>query len=167
MLAAADFHNGIIQLFDRSFAPAGTLRDPGLPAGFAPFGMQVIGNQLFVTFAPQDAEKVNPVPGGGNGIVSTFDFSGHFVRRFVTSGPLDDPWGVAQAGAEFGPFANAILVGNTGDGVINAFDFVTGNFLGRLGRRRWQSDPQFALAGLDFWRASFRRSEYALFCGRH
>jgi len=131
-LAVADFHNAIVQLFDTSFAPAGTLRDPGLPAGFAPFGMQVIGNQLFVTFAPQDAEKLNPVSGGGNGIVSAFDLSGHFVRRFVTSGPLDDPWGVAQAGTEFGPFANAILVGNTGDGVINAFDFASGNFLGRL-----------------------------------
>lgn len=131
-LAVADFHNAIVQLFDTSFAPAGTLRDPGLPAGFAPFGMQVIGNQLFVTFVPQDANKLNPVPGGGNGIVSVFDFSGHFVRRFVTSGALDDPWGVAQAGPEFGPFANAILIGNTGDGVINAFDFVSGNFLGRL-----------------------------------
>lgn len=131
-LAVADFHNAIVQLFDTNFASAGTLRDPGLPAGFAPFGMQVIGNQLFVTFAPQDAEKLNPVPGGGNGIVSVFDFSGHFVRRFVTSGALDDPWGLVQAGAEFGPFANAILVGNTGDGVINAFDFVSGNFLGHL-----------------------------------
>lgn len=131
-LAVADFHNATIQLFDTSFAPAGTLRDPALPAGFAPFGMQVIGNQLFVTFAPQDAAKLNPVPGGGNGIVSIFDLSGRFVRRFATSGPLDDPWGVAQAGAEFGPFANAILIGNTGDGVINAFDSTTGNFLGRL-----------------------------------
>src|SRR5262249_61535127 len=70
--------------------------------------------------------------GSGNGIVSVFDFSGRFLRRVVTGGALDDPWGVAQASADFGPFAKAFLVGNTGDGAINAFDFATGNFLGRL-----------------------------------
>jgi len=129
-LAVADFHNATVQLFDTAFSPQSTLRDPNLPAGFAPFGMQVIGNQLFVTFAPQNADKSDAVAGAGNGIVSVFDLQGNFVRRLVTSGPLNAPWGIAQAGPDFGPFSNAILVANAGDGVINAFDPANGNFLG-------------------------------------
>jgi len=154
-LAAADFHHATVQLFDTSFAPAGTLRDPSLPTGFAPFGMQVIGNQLFVTFAPQDAEKLNPIPGGGNGIVSVFDLNGHFVRRFATSGALDDPWGLVQAGAEFGPFANAILIGNTGDGVINAFDPANGSFLGHLDNGDGNPIRNSNLRGLIFGSQAF------------
>ncbi|HSC45978.1 MAG TPA: TIGR03118 family protein, partial [Candidatus Acidoferrum sp.] len=132
MLAVADFHNATVQLFDTAFAAQGTLRDPNLPPGFAPFGMQVVGAQLFVTFAPQDAAKLNPVAGAGNGLISVFDLRGNFVRRFVTSGPLNAPWGITQAGSDFGPFGKAILVANAGDGVINAFDAASGNFLGAL-----------------------------------
>jgi uncharacterized protein (TIGR03118 family) len=134
-LAAANFHTGNIESFTATFdplAPAGSFTDPNLPAGFAPFGMQVVGNQVFITYAVQDAGKQNPIFGAGNGIVSIFDLAGNFVRRFAAAGPLNAPWGVAKAGANFGPFSNDILIGNTGDGTINAFDPVTGNFAGQL-----------------------------------
>jgi hypothetical protein len=94
--------------------------------------MQVIGNQVFVTYAVQDAGKQNPVVGAGNGIVSVFDEAGNFVKRFATAGALNAPWGVAKASANFGPFSNDILIGNTGDGTINAYDSVTGNYVGQL-----------------------------------
>ncbi len=134
-LAVANFHSGLIepytQLFD-PLAPPGSFTDPSLPPGYSPFGMQVIGNQVFVTYAVQDATQHNPVVGAGNGIVSVFDLEGNFVRRFATSGTLNAPWGITQASANFGPFSNDILIGNVGDGVINAFDPVTGNFAGQI-----------------------------------
>ena len=134
-LAVANFHSGEIeaytQLFDR-LVPAGSLTDPNLPPGYAPFGMQVIGNQVFVTYAVQDAAKQSPVSGAGNGMVNVFDLEGNFVRRFATGGELNAPWGVTQAGANFGPFSNDILIGNSGDGTISAFDPATGNFVGQL-----------------------------------
>lgn len=134
-LAAANFHTGNVESFTATFdplAPVGSFTDPNLPAGFAPFGMQVVGNQVLVTYAVQDAGKQNPVFGAGNGIVSVFDLTGNFVRRFATAGPLNAPWGIAKASANFGPFSNDILIGNTGDGTINAFDPITGNFAGQL-----------------------------------
>ena len=134
-LAAANFHSGSIESYTPRFnrlAPPGSFTDPSLPAGFAPFGMQVIRNQVFITYALQDAAKQNPVFGAGNGIVSIFDLEGNFVRRFATAGPLNAPWGIAQAGANFGPFSNDILIGNTGDGTIDAFDPATGNFAGQI-----------------------------------
>jgi hypothetical protein len=131
-LAVANFHSGLVETYSSKFALQGTFNDPSLPAGYAPYGMQVIGNQLFVTFALQDAAKHDPVVGAGNGIVSVFDFDGHFVRRFATAGPLNAPWGITQASANFGPFSNDILIGNAGDGTINAFDLATGNFAGQI-----------------------------------
>lgn len=134
-LAVANFRSGFVETYTVNFsplAPPGSFVDPNLPAGFAPFGMQIIGNQVFVTYAVQDASKQNPVFGAGNGIVDIFDFEGNFVRRFATGGALNAPWGVTQASANFGPFSNDILVGNFGDGTINAFDSATGNFIGQL-----------------------------------
>jgi uncharacterized protein (TIGR03118 family) len=134
-LAVANFHSGNVESFTGTFdplVPAGTFTDPNLPAGFAPFGMQVIGHQVFLTYALQDSGKQNPVVGAGNGIVSVFDEAGNFVQRFATAGPLNAPWGIAKAGANFGPFSNDILIGNAGDGTINAFDAVTGNFAGQV-----------------------------------
>jgi uncharacterized protein (TIGR03118 family) len=132
-VAVTNFHSGFVEAFLPSFdrvALAGSFTDPNLPGGFAPFGIQVIGNQVFVTYALQDAAKHDPVFGAGNGIVSIFDMDGNFVRRFATGGMLNAPWGIAQASANFGPFGNDILIGNAGDGVINAFDPATGNFVG-------------------------------------
>jgi hypothetical protein len=110
----------------------GPFMDPNLPAGYAPFGIQVIGGQVFVTYALQDAAMHDPVAGAGNGIVSIFDMDGNFMRRFATAGALNAPWGITQASANFGPFSNDILVGNAGDGTINAFDPTSGQFVGQL-----------------------------------
>ena len=122
-LAVANFHSGFVESFTTNFsllAPLGSFTDPGLPAGYAPYGMQVIGRQVFITYSLQDAAKQNPVFGAGNGIVNVFDLAGNFVRRFATGGPLNAPWGITQASANFGPFSNDILIGNVGDGTINA-----------------------------------------------
>lgn len=134
-VAVANFNDGSIHTFTRTFdllSEPGSFVDPNLPAGYSPYGMQLIGSQLFITYAVQDAAKHSPVIGAGNGIVDVFDVQGNFVRRFATGGALNAPWGVAQAGANFGPFSGAILVGNSGDGTINAFDAMTGNFLGQI-----------------------------------
>ena len=85
-----------------------------------------------MTYAVQDATGTNPLVAPGNGIVNVFDQEGNFVRRFDSGGPLNAPWGIVQAPANFGGFSNDILIGNFGDGTINAFDPATGNFLGQL-----------------------------------
>jgi len=134
-LAVANFHTGLVEPYNVTFspvAPPGSFTDPNLPAGYAPYGMQVIGSQVFVTYAFQDASRQAPIVGAGNGIVSVFDLAGNFVRRFATSGPLNAPWGITQASATFGPFSNDILIGNAGDGTISAFDLVNGAFVGQL-----------------------------------
>jgi uncharacterized protein (TIGR03118 family) len=134
-LALADFHDGFIVPYDISFnrlATLGTFTDPDLPRGYAPFNIQQISDQVFVTFALQDAAKHDPVVGAGNGIVDIFDQEGIFVRRFASNGALNAPWGIVQASASFGPFSNAVLIGNFGDGTINAFNPTNGNFLGSL-----------------------------------
>ncbi len=135
VLAVTDFDGGFIETFLPGFASValpGSFTDPNLPAGYAPFGIQLIGTQVFVTYALQDAAKRDPVVGLGNGIVSIFDIDGNFVQRFATGGTLNAPWGITQASANFGPFSNNILIGNVGDGNINAFDLATGNFVGKL-----------------------------------
>lgn len=134
-VAVANFRDGTIHTFSSSFEPAsqpGSFQDPHLPPGYAPYGLQVIANQLFVAYALQNASKDSPVAGSGNGVVDIFDLQGNFVRRFAMGGSLNAPWGIALASANFGPFGGAILIGNSGDGTISAFDAATGNFLGQL-----------------------------------
>ncbi len=135
-LLAANFRNARIDVFDSTFKSttlAGNFTDPTLPAGFAPFSVHVLnGNQVYVTYAMQDAAKHDPINAPGNGYISLFDASGNFVRRVISQGQLNSPWGVVMATANFGQFSNDLLVGNFGDGTINAFDPATGNFLGTL-----------------------------------
>jgi uncharacterized protein (TIGR03118 family) len=136
-LYAADFHNGAVDMFDRTFTPfstAGRFRDAALPAGYAPFGIQAIGDRIYVAYAKQDAQAHDAVNGAGLGVIDVYDTAGALLRRLVTGGPLDAPWGMAMAPAGFGSFGNALLVGNFGDGRINAFDPATGNHLGTLGK---------------------------------
>jgi uncharacterized protein (TIGR03118 family) len=134
-LLAANFNSGKIDVLDRNFnlTPlSGSFTDPKLPAGFAPHGIRVIGNQVYVAYAMQDAAKHDAQPGAGMGQVDIFDVNGNFVSTFVAAGgKLNAPWGVAAAPATFGAFPSAILVGNFGDGTIDAFD-TTGKFLGQL-----------------------------------
>jgi uncharacterized protein (TIGR03118 family) len=153
-LALADFHDAEIVTYDVGFnrlATLGTFTDPDLPAGYAPFNIQQIGNQVFVTFALQDGARHDPVTGDGNGIIDIFDQEGVFIRRFASNGPLNAPWGIAQASANFGPFSNDILVGNFGDGKINAFDPTNGKFLGRI-----QDGTGTVIVNSGLWGLTFR-----------
>lgn len=123
-LYATDFHNGRVDVFDGSFAPVsnpGAFVDPGLPAGFAPFGIQQINGRIFVTYAKQDAVRHDDVPGQGLGFVSEFDTNGSFITRVATRGLLNSPWGIALAPTDFGRFGGDLLVGNFGDGRITVY----------------------------------------------
>jgi uncharacterized protein (TIGR03118 family) len=134
-LLAANFRTGKIDVLDRNFlvtALAGSFTDPNLAAGMAPHGVHVIGNQVYVAYAMQDAAKHDPVPGAGSGVVDVFDKNGNFVKTFASGGTLNAPWGVVTAPASFGAFSNSILVGNFGDGTINAFDTASGKFQGQI-----------------------------------
>src|SRR3954471_7362686 len=111
---------------------AGNFTDPTLPAGYAPFGIQNISGELFVTYAKQDAAGEDDVAGPGNGFVDVFDTNGNFLRRFASDGTLNSPWGIALAPGDFGEFSNDLLIGNFGDGTINAFDPATSKLLGQI-----------------------------------
>jgi len=136
-LLAANFNSGKVDVYDSNYALTslgGAFTDPNLPAGFAPHGIHIIGNQVYVAYAMQDTPKHDAVPGAGAGQVDIFDTTGNFVSTFVAAGAknnLNAPWGVVQAPASFGTFAGDILVGNFGDGTISAFD-TTGKFLGQI-----------------------------------
>jgi uncharacterized protein (TIGR03118 family) len=134
-LLAANFNSGKIDVFTTNFtltSLSGSFTDPNLPAGYAPHGIHVINNKIYVAYAMQDAAKHDAMPGAGLGQVDIFDTNGNFVSTFVAAGGrLNAPWGVVAAPAKFGAFPNAILVGNFGDGAINAYD-TTGKFLGQL-----------------------------------
>jgi uncharacterized protein (TIGR03118 family) len=133
-LYAADFKGAQIDVLKGTAgAPSltGTFTDPNAPAGFAPFNIALLNGNLYVTYA-----KVGPtgddVPGLGNGFVDVFDLQGNLISRLTTGGTLNSPWGLAIAPASFGQFAGDLLVGNFGDGRINAYDPGTGVFLGQL-----------------------------------
>jgi uncharacterized protein (TIGR03118 family) len=134
-LLAANFNSGAIDVFDSAFRPAtlggGAFRDPNLPAGYAPHGVHVLSGLVFVAYAQQDTAKHDPVLGAGLGLVDVFHTDGSFLRRGMTGGTLNAPWGVVLAPANFGTFSNDVLVGNFGDGTINAYD-TAGVFKGQL-----------------------------------
>jgi uncharacterized protein (TIGR03118 family) len=121
-LFATNFRNAVVEVYDRQFHLVKTFTDPNVPAGFAPFGIRNIDGRLFVTFAEQNAQKHDDVAGPGNGFVDIFDLNGVFQKRFASHGTLNSPWGLVLSPANFGMFSNALLVGNFGDGRINAFD---------------------------------------------
>jgi uncharacterized protein (TIGR03118 family) len=134
-LLAANFNSGKVDVFSQNFtltSLSGSFTDPKLPAGYAPHGIHVIGNQVYVAYAMQDSAKHDAMPGAGLGQVDIFDMNGNFVSTFVPAGgQLNAPWGVVATPASFGAFPNAILVGNFGDGTITAYS-TTGTFLGKL-----------------------------------
>jgi uncharacterized protein (TIGR03118 family) len=131
-LYAANFRNGTVDVFDQNFNQVNSFTDPNVPAGYAPFNVQVLDNHLFVTFALQDPTKHDDVPGVGHGFVDEFDLQGHMLDRVASGGVLDSPWGLAIAPPGFGEFANDLLVGNFGDGTINVFNPKNDHFLGKL-----------------------------------
>jgi uncharacterized protein (TIGR03118 family) len=135
-LYAANFASGHIDAFDSTFAPAtlpGSFSDPSVPAGFSPYAIQNVGGNLFVEYA-QRGTNGRPVAGAGLGFVRVFNANGNLVlgAPAISGGKLNVPWGVTMAPANFGDFSSDLLVGNFGDGTINAFDPVTGASLGTL-----------------------------------
>ncbi len=122
-LYATDFHNGTVDVFSSTWhlVPGGFV-DPNLPAGYAPFGIQTIGSTIYVTYAKTQAGSGDEADGPGLGLVDAYDLSGNLVARVAsTGGVLNAPWGLAQAPANFGAYGGDLLVGNFGDGRINAF----------------------------------------------
>ncbi len=123
-LYATDFHNGRVDVFNGSFTLQswhGAFRDRRLPRGYAPFGIQNLGGVMFVTFAKQDADRMDELHGRGFGFVDAFTTSGQLLGRVASRDDLNAPWGLAMAPAGFGQFSGDLLVGNFGDGRINAF----------------------------------------------
>jgi uncharacterized protein (TIGR03118 family) len=125
-----------IEVYGSDFKPttlSGSFTDPSLPAGYAPFSVHVLNNQVYVAYAMRTAAApYAPVNAVGNGAVSVFDANGNFVARIATGGNLDSPWGVAMAPADFGIFGGALLIGNFGNGLINAYNSTSFAYLGQL-----------------------------------
>lgn len=152
-LYAANFKEGKIDVFDKSFNLINSkpFLDPNIPSGFAPFNIQNINGELYVTYAKQKGpDNVDDESGLGNGYVNIFNPNGTLVKRFASQGSLNSPWGVAKAPAGFGLGSNTILIGNFGDGHINAFD--NGKYLGQLNK---DGDP-ISIDGL--WALEFPKN---------
>ena len=136
LLYATDFYHARVDVFDSSFQPvslpAGAFSDPSLPPRYAPFGIQAIGNTIYVTYAKQDPSMTEEVTGPGLGYVDAYTPNGRLLRRVASRGALNAPWGLALAPDGFGRFSNALLVGNFGDGRINGYRPLMGTPLGAL-----------------------------------
>ena len=123
-LYATNFRGGTVDVFNSTFVkqPAGRFVDPTIPADYGPFGIQRIGDIVYVTYALKDEGGEDDVPGMGHGFVNAFNLGGHFIRRVASRGTLNSPWGLALAPGDFGTFSDDLLVGNFGNGRINAYD---------------------------------------------
>ncbi|HEX8896916.1 MAG TPA: TIGR03118 family protein [Terriglobales bacterium] len=133
-LYAADFMNGKIDVFNSSYSQtslSGSFTDPNLPTGYSPYNIQTVNGKLYVEYAPIGSNGL-PVVGAGNGVVDVFDTNGGFAQRLISNGQLNVPWGIALAPSNFGQFSGDLLVGNFGNGWINAFNPTTGTFVGTL-----------------------------------
>jgi uncharacterized protein (TIGR03118 family) len=147
-LYVTNFHAGTVEVFDTAFVPStpfGAFADPHLPKRYAPFNIAPIGGKLIVTFAVQDAAGHDDVAGMGHGIVDSFDLGGHSFQRLIEHGQLNSPWGVTLAPAGFGALAGSLLIGNFGDGHINAYNPTTGEFIDKM---RHPHGKEIAIDGL-------------------
>jgi uncharacterized protein (TIGR03118 family) len=166
-LYATNFRSGRIEVYDSSFQPAqlpgGLFTDPAIPAGYAPFGIQELAGKLYVTYAKQDAALHDDVAGQGHGFVDVFTNDGALIRRLVSHGQLNSPWGLALAPAGFGGFGGALLVGNFGDGHINAYNPGTGTHLGQLRGAGGHPIVIDGLWGLRFGNGNAAKTEELVF----
>jgi uncharacterized protein (TIGR03118 family) len=129
----ANFNSGKVEVYDQNMAPiAASFVNPAIPAGYAPFNIAILGGQVWVAYAQQNAAKTGWVNGAGAGYVAAYDLTGNLVGPTISGGSLNAPWGMAIAPGSFGYFATALLVGNFGDGKINAYNAQTGNPVGAL-----------------------------------
>ena len=132
-LFAANFHSGAVEMYDTNFQLVKVFTDGDLPPHYAPFGIRAINGKIFVSFAKQDADAKDDVPGPGHGFVDVFDGNtGRKIQRLISGGRLNSPWGMVVAPANFGKLSGDLLVGNFGNGRINAYDAKTGAFIGTL-----------------------------------
>lgn len=160
MLCAANFGQGVVEIYNGAFHLVKSFTDAGLAgAGYVPFGVAVIRKSLFVTYAfkaaPTDGDET---AGPGLGYVDEFDLQGTLIRRFASQGTLNAPWGLALAPQGFGKFGGALLVGNFGDGTINAYHPRSGAFLGQL------SDPHGTVIRIEgLWGLAFRSEGGSLY----
>jgi uncharacterized protein (TIGR03118 family) len=148
-LYVTNFHAARVEIYNQNFIEidtANTFADPNIPAGFAPFGIQNINDLIYVTYAKQDEDAEDDVAGQGKGFVNVFDATGQFIKRSVSRGVLNAPWGLVLAPHDFGKFGDALLVGNFGNGRINAFNPNSGAFLGHL-----EKTPGIPLAFDGLW----------------
>ena len=160
-LYAADFRNAEVDVFGPTFNPIvdpDAFVDPTLPDGFAPFGIQTIGGNIFVAYAKQDADAEDEIAGQGQGFVDVYDTSGNLLGRVATRGQLNAPWGLAQAPANFDRFSGDLLVGNFGDGEINAYEMQSNGFHFRGSLRDAEGKP-IAIDGL--WAIQFGKGSAA------
>ena len=148
-LYAADFKNNQIDVFNSSFAKTASFTDAAVPKGYAPYNVQAINGLLYVEYAPVGTNGM-PMVGNGNGIVDVFNANGTLVKTLISGGTLNVPWGIALAPAAFGQFGGDLLVGNFGNGEINAYDPITGAYLGTLDNP--QGNP---LVNGDLWALQF------------
>jgi uncharacterized protein (TIGR03118 family) len=152
-LYATDFTNNQVVVVDSHFhrvATPGMFEDATLPPRFAPFGIQAIGRWIVVSYAKRELGGTDEEHGAGLGYVDVFSREGALVSRLVSRGNLNAPWGLVRAPAGFGRFGGALLVGNFGDGRINAYDFSSGQFLGSLHRPDGRPVAIEGLWGLRF-----------------
>ena len=155
-LYATDFHNARIDVFDATWmavTPAGGFVDSKLPAGYAPFGIQTIGTRIFVTFAKQGAGAKDEIDGQGLGFVDAFDTDGNLLVRVAQHGLLNAPWGLALAPASFGRFGGDLLIGNFGDGHVNAYQETPDGTFELIGALRTTDGRKLVIDGL--WALQF------------
>ena len=159
-------HNARIDIYDAASQrvqwPAAFV-DPKLPAGYAPFGIQNLQGNIYVSYAKQDVDARDAVAGRGLGLVDVYDSNGKLLRRVSTGGRLNAPWGMATAPADFGRFSNSLLVGNFGDGRISSFDARSGEFIGQLREPDGRRVAISGLWGLAFGNGLSNQSTGALF----
>ncbi|MEP6811931.1 MAG: TIGR03118 family protein [Actinomycetota bacterium] len=153
---ATDFHNGRVDVFDSSWTKIvqpGGFADTGLPDGYAPFGIQSAGGRIFVTYAKQDSSGHDEIAGQGRGLVDVYDTSGALLARVAQHGQLNAPWGIAVAPASFGRFGGDVLIGNFGDGQINAYEELSNGQFAHRGELRSSDDGIVTIDGL--WALEF------------
>jgi uncharacterized protein (TIGR03118 family) len=164
-LFAANFvSGGTIQVFDSTFTSTtlgGSFTDPTLPMGYAPYNIQLLNGKLYVAYA--EVGMRGATIGTGLGLVSVFDTNGNFLQRLISNGNLNAPWGMTMAPAGFMAFANDLLVGNFGDGKINAFDPTTGSLLGTISDSEGRPLANPGLWAIEFGNGNTGSSPTALY----
>lgn len=167
LLLAANASKGEVDVFDGSFnriTLPGGFKDPNVPDGYKPFGIQTVGTQIYVSYAHFTPGKPIEDHGAGLGFVDIFDATGTLVKRLVnTGGALNAPWGIALAPADFGKFSNDLLIGNFGDGTINVYDPGTGAPLGPLTDANGKAIAIPGLWGIAFGNNAFNQPATTLF----